>query len=172
MTDLITHDKSRSNIIYLNFLLCPPPHVLEHSVQSLQSVHSGQVCWLHSSMTSKGPLQGLSSNRLLDLLPSSSASTHLRVFFLKPPPHVSEQLDHSDQSSNSGHFLLLHVETSDKGSWQGLSYSLSVRELVEIFDIDIPHSRDRSRFPPLHETLHSLHAVHGPSSEKSKVKFK
>ena len=120
-TPIITYNKSRPNIIYLNFLLCPPPQVLEHSVQSLQSVHSGQVCWLHSSMTSKGPLQGLSSNRLLDLLPSSSASTHLRVFFLKPPPHVSEQLDHSDQSSNSGHFLLLHVETSDKGSWQGLS---------------------------------------------------
>ena len=151
---------------YLNFLLCPPPHVFEHSVQSLQSVHSGHDCWLHSSITSKGPIHGLSLNKLLERLPSSETSTQFLVFFLKPPPHVSEQLDHSDQFSNTGHFLVLQFSTSESGCLHGLLYLLRVPEPDWTFNSGIPHSRDLSRFPPLQVTLHSLQSDQGPSSYK------
>ena len=71
-----------------NLLLWPPEQDLEQDVHSPQGPHWGHFWLLHSSITSRGPWQGLLSKFRPGL-----CWTHFRLFCRNPPPQVSEHVD-------------------------------------------------------------------------------
>merc|ERR1719419_722413 len=89
----------------LTLNLVPPPQVVEHSVHSVQGVHTGQGFSLHLRDCSESPLhpEALSLGR-----------THCLALDCSPPPHVALQ---SVQSLHSVHIGVLHVEEENS---QGL----------------------------------------------------
>ena len=86
-------------------LFCePPPHVTEHSDQSVQGVKDGQVFSLHFSIISESPSEHLKASDL--------GKTHSLAFFRSPPPQLLVQGVQSVHSVQTGHGLLLQVSVS------------------------------------------------------------
>jgi hypothetical protein len=137
-------------------VLEPPPHDNEHGVKADHSVHCGQLCLPHSSTTSSELWHGLLL--LLLSVPARALASHVRVFFLKPPPHVAEQEDHSDHADSTGHCTSPPQDSfSLSASRQGLEAASAGESDLHVLSLD------RCPLGP-HVTLQAVQAPQALSS--------
>ena len=139
-----------------SLILCcvPPPHVSEHSVQLVHSVHTGQSLVLHSSVTLESPSQRV-------LLPDFG-TRHSRTLLRIPLPHVLVQTVHSDHPVQYGQSWVLHCSRSS---------SFPRQSLLLIFpEMGSTHCRKRLRWPPEHVLEQDVQSPQGLHSI-SKVGF-
>ena len=122
----------------LTFVLVPPPQLLVHWVQSVQSVQTGHVLVLQDSVALLSPEHS-----------SPRVRTHSLSFVLVPPPQDLVQAPQSVHCVQSGHVSGLHVLSSE--SFPEQRNALLSRRT---------QSLDRFWFPPPQVVLQSVHFVH------------
>ncbi len=97
----------------------PPPHDLEHEVQSDHGVNVGQSDSPQLSTVSESPRQSV-------LLSDDFGRRHSRTFFLDPPPQDFEHAVHSVQSVHSGQGFELQSSVSTRSALHGFpSYDIN-----------------------------------------------
>ena len=130
------------------FVLVPPPQDTLQSVQSDQSVHTGQVFSLHSRTSSRGSKQGFSLTPFRGTLQS-------RTLLCVPPPQDLEQVVQSDHGVNVGQVDSPQFSVISESPGQAVS-------LLDVFGNR--HSRTFLLDPPPQVLEHSVHWVHSVHS--------